>query len=60
MPIAGIVEMFLRKELEPKEEEGGYTLDPRKIFGVGKLNQVGASRGGPVILVSPILLKSCS
>jgi hypothetical protein len=57
MPIAGIVEMFLRKELEPKEEEGAFASRRSRNFGKASLDQVRASRGR-VLLVGSMLSDS--
>jgi hypothetical protein len=47
MPAAGIVEGFVKRQLAPMEEEGGFML-----AGVEPLNQVQAKRG-KIILVRP-------
>jgi hypothetical protein len=52
MPAAGIVEGFVKRQLAPMEEEGGFMLDPSQIAGVEPLNQVQAKRG-KIILVRP-------
>ena len=48
MPIAGVVNAFLQRDLVPIGDEGGFNLDPDEIFGVEKVN---ATKRGNLILV---------
>ena len=50
MPIAGLVEEFLKGKLKPMEEEGAFNMDPRYLGGPVPLGTV-KGRRGRVILV---------
>jgi hypothetical protein len=50
MPIAGLVEEFLKGKLKPMEEEGAFNLDPRYLGGPVPMGTV-KGRRGRVILV---------
>lgn len=55
MPIAGVVNAFLQKELEPMADEGGFNLDPNEIAGVEPEN---VTKRGRLILVCPFYSRS--
>lgn len=48
MPIAGVVNAFLQRDLVPMGDEGGFNLDPDEIAGVEPAN---VTKRGNLILV---------
>jgi len=51
MPIAGVVNAFLKRDLVPMEDEGGFNLDPDEIAGIEPEN---VTKRGGLILVCPL------
>lgn len=48
IPVMGVIQAFLDRQLNPFEDEGGFNLDPDKINGVEEVN---ATARGELILV---------